>query len=64
MCGCNTRDRPDDRVFQFSARIAARWIAQGIAKADLATVATGTGVKRPAATASATAAPATGCKAA
>ena len=34
-------------VFAFSARTAARWIAQGIAKANLHTVATGTGVKGP-----------------
>ena len=41
------RGRADDRVFQFSARTAARWIRQGIAAAGLATVATGTGVKGP-----------------
>ena len=41
------RGRVDDRVFQFSARTAARWITQGIAAAGLAPVATGTGVKGP-----------------
>ena len=41
------RGRADDRVFQFSARTAARWIRQGIVAAGLATVATGTGVKGP-----------------
>ena len=42
-----SRGRPDDRVFQLSARTAAGWIAQGIAKAGLVAGATGTGVKGP-----------------
>ena len=58
------RGKPDERVFQFSDWTAARWITPGIAAEGLVTVATGTGAKGREATASATAAPATGCRAA
>ena len=57
---------PADKVFTgrsgkpLSPRSAARWIAEGIAKAGLQAAATGTGVKGRQATAT----PATGCKAA
>ena len=39
--------RPTDKVFALSPRTAARWIAQGIEKAGLDALATGTGAKRP-----------------
>ena len=61
---------PADRVFAgrggkpLSPGSAARWIAEGIAKAGLVTAATGTGVKGLASQACATAVPATGCRAA
>ena len=57
------KGRPNHRVFLFSPRTAARWISQGIAAADLETVATAVSKGR-AATACATAVPATGCGAA
>ena len=58
------KGRPNHRVFLFSPRTAARWISQGIAAAaDLETVATAVSKGR-AATACATAVPATGCRAA
>ena len=41
------KGRPNHRVFLFPPRTATRWISQGIAAADLETVATGTGVKGP-----------------
>ena len=58
-----SKGRPNHRVFLFSPRTAALWISQGIAAADLETVATAVSKGR-AATACATAMPATGCRAA
>ena len=59
------RGRADNRVFQLCDRTAARWATPGIAAEGLVTLTTGTGVKGPReATASAIAAPASGCKAA